>query len=281
MTRTLITAFAAAACLALAGCGGDAPDSDAADTAPETATAETVAEAPAEAAQEETPALAAVAESDGSFDPEAMAEEGALRLARSDADAAAPQRFQEGVHFKRFRPAKLTVEGGTGVEVAEVFWYGCNHCYNLEPTLRRWAAEAPENVRFVKVPAVWNPVVATHAQVFYTIEALAGADKLEDKDAVHMAFFDKLHVDRQRMTSESDIAAFLEPFGVSRADFEGTWTSPWVTLRMNQAKRLNQAYGIASVPTIVVNGKYVTDEGMAGSKPALVAVIDELVAVER
>ena len=63
--------------------------------------------------------------------------------------------------------------------------------------------------------------------------------------------------------------------------FEDTWASPWVATRFNQAKRINRAYGIASVPTIVVNGKFVTDEGMAGSKPELVAVIDELVASER
>lgn len=274
-TRTLITLLLAAT---LAACSGE-PETTAAATeaaeAPETAAAETTA-APAQA----EPVLEAVAESDGSYDPNAVAEEGALRMARTET-AAAPQRFQEGVHFKRFRPAKLTVEGGPSVEVAEVFWYGCNHCYNLEPVLRRWASDKPENVTFVKVPAVWNPVLETHARAFYTIEALAGAGLIEDKDAVHMAFFDKMHVEGERMTSERSISEFLGAFGVSEQDFENTWTSPWVATRFNQAKRLNKAYGIASVPTIVVNGKYVTDEGMAGGKPELVAVIDELVASER
>lgn len=278
MTRNaniLITLLLAAT---LAACGGE-PETAA--TAPATSEApETSAEAAADTAADEAPVLEAVAESDGSYDPNAVAEEGALRMARNET-AAAPQRFQEGVHFKRFRPAKLTVEGGPNVEVAEVFWYGCNHCYNLEPVLRRWQSEKPENVTFVKVPAVWNPVLETHARAFYTIEALAGAGLLEDKDAVHMAFFDKMHVEGQRLTSERAIGEFLGAFGVSEQDFENTWTSPWVATRFNQAKRLNKAYGIASVPTIVVNGKYVTDEGMAGSKPELMAVIDELVASER
>lgn len=274
-TKTLITLLLAAT---LAACGGGEPDTT--TTAPAAAEApETVAEATTDAGDDAAPVLEAVAESDGSYDPNAVAEEGALRMARNET-AAAPQRFKEGVHFKRFRPAKLTVEGGPNVEVAEVFWYGCNHCYNLEPVLRRWESGKPENVTFVKVPAVWNPVLETHARAFYTIEALAGAGLIENKEAVHMAFFDKMHVEGQRMTSEKSIAEFLGAFGVSKQDFENTWMSPWVATRFNQAKRLNKAYGIASVPTIVVNGKYVTDETMAGSKPELMAVIDELVASE-
>lgn len=270
--------FVAALVVALAACGNSEPET----TAAPVAEAEATAPAP-EATESETeaaPVLAAVEESDGSYDPEAVAEEGALRMARADTPAA-PQRFEEGVHYKRFRPAKLTVEGGPNVEVAEVFWYGCNHCYNLEPILRNWEAGKPENVSFVKVPAVWNPVLETHARAYYTIEALAGAGLVEDKAAVHMAFFDKMHVENQRMTSEKSIREFLGNFGVSAEDFEQTWSSPWVATRFNQAKRINRAYSIASVPTIVVNGKYVTDEGMAGSKPELVAVIDELVASER
>lgn len=270
--------LAATLTVALAACGSSEPETTAAPVTDATADAPVAEQAPAET--EAAPVLAAVEESDGSYDPEAVAEEGALRMARDDTPAA-PQRFKEGVHYKRFRPAKLTVEGGPTVEVAEVFWYGCNHCYNLEPVLRRWDDNKPENVSFVKVPAVWNPVLETHARAFYTIEALAGSGLIEDKETVHMAFFDKMHVEKQRMTSEKSIREFLGNFGVSAQDFEDTWASPWVATRFNQAKRINRAYGIASVPTIVVNGKFVTDEGMAGSKPELVAVIDELVASER
>ncbi|MEL6199169.1 MAG: DsbA family protein [Pseudomonadota bacterium] len=270
--------LAATLTVVLAACGSSEPETTAAPVADTTAEAPVAEQVPAET--EAAPVLAAVEESDGSYDPEAVAEEGALRMARDDTPAA-PQRFKEGVHYKRFRPAKLTVEGGPTVEVAEVFWYGCNHCYNLEPVLRRWDDNKPENVSFVKVPAVWNPVLETHARAFYTIEALAGSGLIENKDAVHMAFFDKMHVQNQRMSSERSIREFLGDFGVSAQDFEDTWASPWVATRFNQAKRINRAYGIASVPTIVVNGKFITDEGMAGSKPELVAVIDELVASER
>ena len=201
-------------------------------------------------------------------------------MAQNAVDAA-PQRFKEGTHYKRFRPTKMTVNGGDRIEVAEVFWYGCNHCYNLEPLLQRWKSDLPENVELVKMPAVWNPALETHAQAFYTIEALAGAGVINDTQPVHMAFFDKIHVERQRMTSEKSIVDLLANFGVSKDQFEGAWTSFEVNTKLRQAKTLNRSYNIASVPTIVVNGKYVTDETMAGGKPELFAVIDELVASER
>ncbi|MEM7610996.1 MAG: thiol:disulfide interchange protein DsbA/DsbL [Pseudomonadota bacterium] len=244
-------------------------DESAAETAPENQPA---------AAEEEQ--LAAVEESDGSYDADAVAKEGSLRLAQNTVEAA-PQRFVEGQHYDRFRPTKMTVTGGEKVEVVEVFWYGCNHCYNLEPVLQRWSADLPENVEFVKIPAVWNPVLETHAQVFFTIEALAGAGELENKNAVHMAFFDEIHVNRQRMSSEKSIIDFLGNFGVDRDTFESAWNSFEVNTKLRQAKTLNRAYEIGSVPTMVVNGKYVTDESRAGSKTQLLAVIDELIASER
>ncbi len=263
----------------LAACGND----DTVDTEQAAAvveTAETVETAPATEAPAAEEQLAAVEESDGSYDADAVAKEGSLRLAQSSTEAA-PQRFTEGKHFDRFRPTKMTVNGGEKIEVAEVFWYGCNHCYNLEPILQRWAEDLPEGVEFVKLPAVWNPVLETHAQVFFTIEALAGAGKIENKNAVHMAFFDEIHVNRQRMSSEKSIIDFIGNFGVDKASFENAWNSFEVNTKLRQAKTLNRAYEIGSVPTIVVNGKYVTDETRAGGKPELIAVIDELIASER
>ncbi len=277
MTRTLSIV---ALLTLLVACGNDSAEQAAAteaETASEPATPVAAEQAKPEA---EEAVLAAVEESDGSFDANAVAKEGSLRMAQNTADAT-PQRFNEGTHYKRFRPTKMKVNGGDSIEVAEVFWYGCNHCYNLEPLIARWKSDLPEDVEFVKMPAVWNPALETHAQAFYTIEALAGSGVIENKHAVHMAFFDKIHVDRQRMTSEKSIVDLLGAFGVSKEQFESAWTSFEVNTKMRQAKTLNRSYNIASVPTIVVNGKFVTDETMAGGKPELFAVIDELVASER
>ena len=279
-TRIGLT-LCAALWLALAACSQDAPeDAQASATAP----AETAEETPAQdaAAQDEaeTPVLAAVEESDGSFDAAAEAEQVTLRMAQETA-ARTPQRFTEGEHYQRFRPTKTTILGADAIEVAEVFWYGCNHCYNLEPTLKAWQQGLPADVTFVKMPAVWNPTLESHAQLFYTIEALAAAGEVEDSNPLHQAVFDAIHVDRNPLRGERSMTELLARFGVEKAAFDAAWGSFEVNTRMRQAKSLNRAYSISSVPTIVVNGKYVTSEVSAGGKQELIAVIEELVASER
>ncbi|MEO0574950.1 MAG: thiol:disulfide interchange protein DsbA/DsbL [Pseudomonadota bacterium] len=277
MHTRIIAALAATAMLV--ACGNSDEETAAVAQAP---TTETVVEeaAPVASKPDDTQTLAAAEESDGSFDADAVAQEGSLRMAQNNAEAT-PQRFKEGVHYKRFRPVKPTVGGNERIEVAEVFWYGCNHCFNLEPTLEKWSGEQADDVTFVKMPAVWNPTVETHAQFFYTIEALAGAGTITDKKAVHQAFFDSIHVKNQRIYKKDALGEFLAPFGVSAEQFDKTWRSFDVDSKMRQAKSLNRAYNIGSVPTLVINGKFVTDEDMAGGKAQLIAVIDELVASER
>ncbi|MFK8052864.1 MAG: thiol:disulfide interchange protein DsbA/DsbL [Woeseiaceae bacterium] len=242
-------------------------------------TVEQAATAAETTVEEAAPALSAVEESDGSFDEAAVAKEGSLRMAQNTQPAEAT-RFTEGKHFQRFRPTKMTVGSGDNIEVAEVFWYGCNHCYNLEPVLNNWADELPEDVAFLKIPVAW-PQAEKHTRVFYTIEALGGMGAIENKQAAHMAVFDAIHVNRARMTGKQQVFELAKRFGASEDDFDKAWDSFEVNTRMNQAKTLSRAYNIQSVPAVVVNGKYITDEIMAGGKQELLAVIDELVASER
>ncbi|MEM9171088.1 MAG: thiol:disulfide interchange protein DsbA/DsbL [Pseudomonadota bacterium] len=264
--------------IVLVACGNaDEPALQDTPAVSETTVTETTAPE-AQEAPEET--LAAVEESDGSFDEEAQAREVSLRIAQNTAEST-PVRFQEGTHFARFRPTKATVGGGNGIEVVEVFWYGCNHCFNLEPFVRQWKAGAAEDVSFVKMPAVWNPIVEQHAKLFYTIEALANSGELDSAEPVHQAIFDAIHVERRRIQTESAFKSLLAKFNVRGETFDAAWNSFEVDTRMRQAKSLNRSYNIASVPTMVVNGKFVTDETRAGGKQQLFAVIDELVASER
>ena len=165
----------AIALVALAACGSK---DDTPAVAQPAAQAEARPEsAPAEAAPEQEAApIAAIEESDGSVDP---AEENteSLRLAQADVPLSAvpTSRFREGQHYNRWRPARMKVTGTDGVEVTEVFWYGCSTCNKFEPLLNRWVPDLPQGVEFVKLPAVWNPTLEKHAQLYSTIEALANA----------------------------------------------------------------------------------------------------------
>lgn len=266
----------------LTACGQKADQpTEASTAAAETSETETVSANPAvaESAAESEAGLAAVEESDGSFDAEEVAEEGSLRMAQNTAPAP-QQRFSEGKEYERFRPAKMTVGDGEKIEVVEVFWYGCGHCYTLEPVLNRWSRNLPDGVELIKLPVAW-PQAEKHVQVFYTIEALGGNGTIENTMAAHQAVFDAIHIDRKRVMREGEVLDLLSRFGVDKDAFENAWNSFEVNTRVRQAKTLTRTYNIQSVPTMLVDGKYVTSETQAGGKPELLAVLDELIAIEK
>ena len=157
--------------------------------------------------------------------------------------------------------------------------YGCGHCYDFEPYINSWAENKPENVRFVRIPATWNPLVKLHAQLYYTEEVLVNNDKIENPEEFRAAVFSEFHDRRNHMTSEGAIRDVFERHGVSADDFNKTWNSFEVASKLNKAVDLAIRYGITGVPAVVVNGKYRTgaSEQVRGY-PAVLEVVDEQVA---
>jgi thiol:disulfide interchange protein DsbA len=197
---------------------------------------------------------------------------GLLVLAGSSALAAD---LTEGVHYKTLRPAVPTNVAPGKAEVVVLFWYACGHCYLLEPKLSAWEKKGkPANVQLVRMPAMWNEVVKTHARLFYTIEVLG-------KPQLHDEAFREINVRGNRLETPEKIEAFLTARGVSKADFQKTFTGFAVESKLARAADLNKRYRITSTPTVVVNGKYITDAGMAGSEDKLFEVINTLVAREK
>jgi protein dithiol oxidoreductase (disulfide-forming) len=232
------------ALLALGACGGPADPTGAVDPA---------AEAPA-------------AERDP-LEPELVATDAA--------GAPTTGRFELGVHYLRLSPTQPTSSNPDQVEVAEVFWYGCPHCNELDPLLERWRERTPDYVSFVRVPAVWNPRLVVHARAFYTAEALGkGAE-------MHTAFFREIHENGNGLDTEPKLQEFFGRFGVDAVTFKTAFDSFAVQAKLQRADELSRRYRIGSVPTIIVNGKYTTDGPMAGSYDELLALVDELTAAER
>lgn len=220
-----------------------------------------------------------VEESSGEPEPEDDGDK-PLILAQADTSETGDWQFTEGTHFSRMVPAQPTVGGPDKIEVAEFFWYGCNHCFDFEPYINNWAGDIPANVRFVRVPALWNPLVRLHGQLYYTEEVLAENGVLKDRDGFRNAVFLEIHRRGNRLASEGAIQAVFERFGVPAEDFKSTWGSFEVAQKMRVAEDLARRYGIASVPMMVVNGKYRTSAAEAGSYPKLLELIDELVQRE-
>ncbi len=207
--------------------------------------------------------------------------ETAIVLAQADV-AAAPVnwQFQEGKHYMRLVPSQPTIGGADKIEVAEFFWYGCPHCYDFEPAINSWDAAKPANVRFVRVPAMWNDVLKIHARLYYTEEILVRNGVIKDGEAFHNAVFEEYHRRGNRLLKEEAIARLFERYGVTADDFNKTWNSFEVSQKLRVANDLARRYNISGVPAIVVNGKYRTGASEAGSYPKLLEVIDELIARE-
>jgi len=271
---TVLAAFA----LLLAACGQDEPAEPAVDDALP-ADAAVVEEAPDGVGQDTAPAdeaLEVVEESAAEPEPE----EETIVLAQADPPKApADWKFREGQHYDRLVPTQPTVGGADKIEVAEFFWYGCPHCYDLEPIINAWAADLPPNVRFVRVPATWNNLLVMHAKLFYTEEILVRNGVITDPPAFRQAVFREYHERGNRLTSEGAIQKLFERYNVSAEEFNRTWNSFEVAQKMRVAQDLMRRYGVASVPVIIVNGKYRTGN-VPGGFPALMELVDELVLRE-
>jgi protein dithiol oxidoreductase (disulfide-forming) len=195
--------------------------------------------------------------------------------AAGDDTTTSSGRFQLGAHYERLSPTQPTSSGPGEVEVAEIFWYGCPHCYTFDPYLQRWQNAKAEYISFVRVPAVWNPLVQLHARAFYTAAAL------EKGEAMHDAFFAEIHDRGNLLDSKEALAEFFGRFGVDEEAFEQAFDSFDVHTKIQRADELSRRYRVTSVPSIVVNGKYTTNATMAGGYDQLIVLIDELAASER
>lgn len=162
------------------------------------------------------------------------------------------------------------------VHVEEVFWFGCPHCFTLEPSIAKWKKNLPTYVAFSKMPALFNETWASHAQLFYTVEALGLSDTLNSK------IFKAIHIDKKRLLGQDAQRKFvLANSNVSKQDFDNTYRSFGVKSQMKRADKRIQGYQITGVPAMVVNGKYLVSVSTAGSQEAFFDVLNHLIKKNR
>lgn len=203
------------------------------------------------------------------------------RLAAMPTDQQLPGgRWKPGVNYIPLVPAQPTNVAPGKVEVVEVFWFGCPHCYALEPYLESWLKNKPDYIQFVRVPVMWGPVHRAHAKLFYVLEALGRNDLVP-------VVFDTIHKEQKMLVGNDEASTkkmqldFATAHGISAADFNKAWDSFGVNSNLQRAEELTQRYHVDGVPLIVVNGKYITDVGKAGGPGELLQLIDDLAASEK
>jgi protein dithiol oxidoreductase (disulfide-forming) len=157
----------------------------------------------------------------------------------------------------RMVPVPQTVDNPKRITVEEFFWYGCPHCYALEPAINQWLAHKPADVDFVRVPnSLGRPIGEIHERAFYIAKSLGILDK------THEALFDAIHKQgqAQQLATLDQIRDFyVQVAGIKPEDFDGIAHTFVVDGDVRRAEDLAVGYGVTGTPTIVVGGKYLVD----------------------
>ncbi len=190
------------------------------------------------------------------------------------AACAESDKYQEGDHYVQLSKPVATANADK-VEVLELFWYGCPHCYALEPSLNKWVAEAPDYVEFKRMPGLMASSWLDHGKAYYAAEVLGVVDK------THEALFTAIHRYGQQLADQASLAGFYASQGVNEDEFNKVFSSFAVKSKINQAKAKQRNYRASGVPAIIVNGKYRVSTTMKAGPQGLFDVVDFLVEKER
>lgn len=184
--------------------------------------------------------------------------------------------FKAGEHYEVL-PATVMTSDKSKIEVVELFWYGCGHCFHFEPMLTVWKAQQADDIVVKQQPAMWNKTMTLHAKAFYTAQALGLLDK------IHEPLFAALNDKTQRRTlnNEEGLQAFFVKFGVDKETFTKTFNSFGINSQAKLADSRARSYRMQGTPEIVVNGKYRVAAGLAGSQAKMLEVASFLIEKER
>lgn len=187
---------------------------------------------------------------------------------------ATADQYEAGKHYEVL-PQPVVTRDPAKIEVVEVFWYGCIHCFHFEPLIEAWTPKLGADVDFHGSPAMWNASMKTHAQAYYTAEALGVLDK------VHLPLFKAMNDEHKRLASADEILPIFTAAGVSKSDFLDTFDSFGVNNQVALADSRARSYRVQGTPELVVNGKYRVSASQAGGQAEMLKVVDFLIAQER
>jgi len=199
----------------------------------------------------------------------------ALFLGAAATVSAQPALYVEGTHYDEIASPVRTSDPNK-IEITEIFWYGCPHCYAFEPLITSWEEKLPSDVAFVRSPGMWNQTMEIHAQIYYAAEALGVTDKIHD------VAFSEIHQRRNYLQTEEAVKEMFVREGVESSAFDKVWNSFSVTSAVKRAGTRMRDYGVRGVPSMVVNGKYLVSVGGAvPTQTDLLKIVDFLVQKER
>jgi thiol:disulfide interchange protein DsbA len=177
----------------------------------------------------------------------------------------------EGKDFTRLETPQPSGAPAGKVEVLEFFSYACPHCSAFEPAIEAWEMKLPTDVVLRRVPVAFLMNADNFMHAYYALEAIGAVP------AAQLKIFQAIHLERQRLDTGENIAAFLGKNGVDAAKFLAAFKSFSVATSVSRAKKLMADYKVDSVPLLVVQGRWATSPSVAGSQERALAVVEQLI----
>lgn len=183
---------------------------------------------------------------------------GLLALSAAASASASPASPQNGRDYRTLDPAQQTAPGSK-VEVTEFFWYSCPHCAAFEPDLEAWVKKQGDKITFKRVPIAFRDSFIPQQKLYYTLEAMGKVGEL------HQKVFNAIHVQRQRIDTDAEIADYIAKQGIDRQKFLDLYNSFGVQTKARQATQLQNAYKVDGVPMVAIDGRYLTSPSIVGA----------------
>jgi len=161
------------------------------------------------------------------------------------------------------------------IEVVELFWYNCPHCFQFEQFLSPWLEKQPSDVEVIFMPAIFNESWGILAKAYYTAEVLGILGK------THHALFEAIHVKKRKIKTEQDIQTFFAEYGIKPEEFNRVYNGFSVDTKTRRANLMTRKYGITGVPALIINGKYRISGSNVTSYGEMVEVVNHLIQKER
>ena len=184
------------------------------------------------------------------------------------------QTIQAGREYIVLDPPR-EVTTGPKIEILEFFYYGCPVCYEFQPLFSRWLNQAPEYISLRRIPVVGSDSQDTFAKLFHSLDSMGHIARL------HWPIYDNFHFDGVKLNEEPVLTDWVARNGVNREQFEAAFQSEEVKNKLTETDDMMKAMNIRGVPTIVIDGKYLTSARLAGGTRRLPQVIDQLVKQAR
>ncbi len=182
---------------------------------------------------------------------------------------AAAQQLKLNVDYREI--PQQPVETGERIEVIDFFFYGCQYCNELRPRVERWHQNKPADVVLRHFPVVRRDTWVPLAKTYFALEAMGEVERL------HAAVYHSYHVEDLYMSQEKVMSEWAAKHGLDAEKFMAIYRSDETRQKVERARKLTVDYDIQGTPSLVVDGKYLTD----GSSAKTIDILDGMIRLAR